>query len=150
MAAELQQHATVPGVKTGPFEAQGTGGAAVGKDLPEQRLTGSISGTIVDPTGAPIPSARVKLSHEDQSPDQEVLSGDDGEFSFANVAPGPFGITFTSEGFAAQASSGILLPGESYTVPKLTMALATAVTEVRVVVSRAEVAADEMQCVEKH
>ncbi len=148
-AAQSQQPPIVPGVKTGPFEAQGTGAAAVGQELPEQRLTGSISGTIVDPTGAPIPSARVKLSHEDQSPDQEVLSGDDGEFSFANVAPGPFGITFTSEGFAAQASSGILRPGESYTVPQITMALATAVTEVRVVVSRTEVAEDQIKAQEK-
>src|SRR5260370_16557348 len=95
-AAQSQQPPIVHGVKTGPFEAQGTGAAAVGQDLPEQRLTGSISGTIVDPTGAPIPSARVKLSHEDQSPDHELLSAHTQEFSFPNVPPGPFRLTFTS------------------------------------------------------
>src|SRR5258708_37637240 len=88
-AAQSQQPPLVHGVKTGPFEAQGTGAAAVGQDLPEQRLTGSISGTIVDPTGARIPIARVKLSHEDQSPDREALSGDDGVFSFARVSHRP-------------------------------------------------------------
>src|SRR6266478_5314055 len=53
---------------------------------PEQQLSGSISGTIVDPTGGAVAGARVRLSRGDQSPDQEVVSGDDGQFSFADVA----------------------------------------------------------------
>jgi Carboxypeptidase regulatory-like domain len=112
-------------------------------------LSGSISGTIVDPSGGAVVGARVRLSREGQSPDQEVLSGEDGQFSFVNVAAGPFGITITSAGFAAQGSTGILQPGESYTVPQITMALATAVTEVRVVVSRTEVAEDQIKAQEK-
>ncbi len=91
----------------------------------------------------------MRLSREDQSPDQEVLSGDDGQFSFANVAPGPFQLTITSQGFATQASSGILRSGESYTVPEIAMALATAVTEVRVVPPRTEVAEDQIKAQEK-
>jgi hypothetical protein len=147
-AAQTQQPPIVAGVKSGLIEAQGTG-ASAGQDLPEQRLPGSISGTIVDPTGGAVAGARVRLSRDDQSPDQEVLSGDDGQFSFANVRPGPFGITVTSEGFATQASTGILRPGESYTVPQIAMVLATAVTEVHVVVSRAEVAEDQIKAQEK-
>ena len=69
---------------------------------------------------------------DDQSPDQEVLSGDDGQFSFANIAPGPFQLTITSAGFATQTSSGILHAGEIYIVPQIALAVATAVTEVRV------------------
>jgi hypothetical protein len=80
---------------------------------------------------------------------QEVLSGDDGQFSFANVAPGPFQLTITSVGFATQASAGVLRPGESYTVPQIAMALATAVTEVRVVPTRTEVAEDQIKAQEK-
>ncbi len=91
----------------------------------------------------------MKLSREDQSPDQEVLSDDDGQFSFANVAPGPFQLTITLEGFATQTSSGILRSGESYSVPQIAMALATAVTEVRVVPSRIEVAEDQIKAEEK-
>ncbi len=147
-AAKPQQAQVVPGVKSGLLEAQGTG-ASAGQQLPEQRLSGSISGIIVDPTGGAVVGARVRLSRDDQSPDQEVLSGDDGQFSFANVAPGPFGITITSTGFATQASAGILRPGENYTVPQIAMALATAVTEVRVIVSRAEIAEDQIKAEEK-
>jgi len=148
VAAQSQQPPVVPDVKSRPLETQGAA-APAGQERPGQRLSGSISGTIVDPSGGAVAGARVRLSHDDQSPDQEVLSGDDGQFSFANVAPGPFGITITSEGFATQASAGILHPGESYTVPQIAMALATAVTEVHVVVSRAEVAEDQIKAEEK-
>jgi len=62
---------------------------------------------------------------------------------------GPFHLTITSAGFAPQSSSGILQSGESYTVPQIALALATAVTEVRVVVSRTEVAEDQIKVQEK-
>jgi Carboxypeptidase regulatory-like domain len=123
--------------------------AAAQSQQPEELLSGSISGTIVDPSRAAVAGARVTLSREDRSPDQEVLSGDDGQFSFANIAPGRFRLTITLQGFATQACSGTLQPGESYTVPEIAMTLATAVTEVRVVVSRTEVAEDQIKLQEK-
>src|SRR5260370_36863786 len=143
-AAQSQRPPTAPGAKGGPPDAQGTG-ASAGEHQPDPRLSGSISGTIVDPTRAAVAGAQVRLSREDQSPDQEVLSDDDGRFSFANVAPGPFQLTITLEGFAPQTSSGILRLGESYSVPQIATALATAVTEVRVVPSRTEVAEDQIK-----
>jgi hypothetical protein len=129
-------------------DAQGTA-ASAGQQLPDQRLSGSISGTVVDQTGAAVAGARVRLSREDQSPDQEVLSDDDGHFSFANVPPGPFQLTITSAGFTTQSSSGILPSGETYTVPQIALALTTAVTEVRVVPSQTEVAEDQIKVQEK-
>ncbi len=147
-AAQSQQPPIVPGVKSGLPDAQGTG-ASAGEQLPDQRLSASIGGTVVDQTGAAVAGARVRLRREDQSPNLEVLSDDDGLFSFANVAPGPFQLTITSEGFATQASSGILRSGESYVVPQITLAVATAITEVRVVLSRTEVAQDQIKAQEK-
>jgi hypothetical protein len=91
----------------------------------------------------------VRLTREDPSPNQEALSDDDGLFSFANVAPGPFQVTITLEGFATQACSGILGAGESYQVPRIALAVATAITEVRVVPSRVEVAEDQIKAQEK-
>jgi Carboxypeptidase regulatory-like domain len=146
--AQSQQPPVPPGAdNTRPdSHVNGTSSAA---QLPDQRSSGSVSGTIVDQTGAPIPGARVKLSHADQSPDQEALSGEDGQFSIANVAPGPFQLTITSAGFATQSSSGVLQSGESYIVPQIALALATAVTEVRVVLSRTEIAEDQIKVQEK-
>jgi hypothetical protein len=116
---------------------------------PDQRSAGSIGGKIVDPTGAAVAAVRVRLSREDQSPDQEVLSGDDGQFSFEGVTPGAFQLTITSAGFATQSSSGILAPGETYTVPQIALALASTATEVRVVPSRVEVPEDQIKIEEK-
>src|SRR5260370_9779683 len=139
--AQSQEPPIVPEAKNDLAEAQGT--------RAEQRLSGSISGTIVDPTRAPVAGARIRLSRKDQSPDQEVLSDDNGQFSFANVAPGPFQLTITSPGFAGQASVAILPPGENYAVPHITMALALAVTEVHVVPPRTEGPEDQIRAQEK-
>ena len=95
-----EQHTPDPGI------------ASAGGQLPDQQSTGSISGTVVDESGAVVAGARVKLTREGQSPNQEALSGDDGQFSFANLAPGPFQLTITSPDLATQTSSGILHPGE--------------------------------------
>ncbi len=103
----------------------------------------------MDPTGAVIAGARVKLAREDHSPSQEVLSGDDGQFSFANIAPGPFQLTITAPGFAAQSSSGTLRPRESYEVPQIALTVATAVTEVRVGPSWTKVAEEQIKEEEK-
>jgi hypothetical protein len=78
-----------------------------------------------------------------------VLSGDDGQYSFADLVPGAFQITITVPGFAAQTSSGILHWGEIYVAPPITLALATAITEVRVAVPRTEVAEDQIKVQEK-
>jgi hypothetical protein len=147
-SAQSQQPPVVPEVETGRADTRGAGVSAAAH-LPDHLPPGSISGAIVDQSGAAVTGARVRLTREDQSPIQEVLSDDDGQFSFSNVAPGPFQLTVTSEGFATQASSGILQSGESHIVPQITLALATAVTEVRVVPSRVEVAEDQIKVQEK-
>jgi hypothetical protein len=108
------------------------GSSARGR-LPEPKSPGSITGTVLDSTGAVIVGAHVKLTREDPSSIQEVASDDDGQFSFANITPGPFLLTITLTGFAAQTFSGVLASGEVYAVPQTSLAIATAVTEVRVV-----------------
>ncbi len=126
---------------------------------PAQRLPGSISGTVIDRTGAVVAGARVRLTRQGQSPNdqspnnqstnQEVLSGDNGQFSFSNIPSGPFELTITSAGFAAQPSSGVLHSGETYIVPPIVLAVATALTEVRVGLSPLEVAQEQVQDEEK-
>jgi Carboxypeptidase regulatory-like domain len=128
--------------------------SAQSQQLPEQRLSGNISGTVVDRTGAVVAGGRVRLkrqgqSSENQPSSQEVLSGDNGQFSFANIAPGPFQLTITSAGFATQPFSAVLHPGETYIVPPIVLAVATALTEVRVGLSRIEVAKEQVQDEEK-
>jgi len=116
-----------------------------------ERLSGTISGTVVDQSGALIAGARVRLTRtgEDQSLSQEVLSGDDGQFSFTNIAPGAFQLTITSAGFATQTYAGILGSGEIRIVPPIALAVATNITEVQVGVSQTEVAEEQIKVEEK-
>jgi hypothetical protein len=147
--AQSQQPPIVPRTENPPA-TQGAR-ASTSEQQADEQLSGRISGTVVDGTGAVVAGARVRLTREDQSLDQEVLTvtDDDGHFAFASVAPGPFQVTVTSEGFATRSRAGILPSGESYTVPQITLALASAATEVRVVPSQIEVAEDQIKAQEK-
>ncbi|HEY6306417.1 MAG TPA: carboxypeptidase-like regulatory domain-containing protein [Candidatus Angelobacter sp.] len=130
------------------FQAPGTV-TPVDQPSPDQQSPGSISGTVVDQTGAVVVGARLTLTRSDQSPTQETLSGDFGQFSFAGVAPGAFQITITAEGFAPQTSSGILHAGEAHITPPAVLAPATLNTEIQVTVPRVEVAEAEVKAQEK-
>src|SRR3984957_13294121 len=146
--AQSQEPPSAAGTTSGQPGAPATAASARGP-LPEPQLPGSIGGIVVDRTGAFIIGARVSIAHEDPFPSQEGLSGDDGQFSFANISPGPFHLTITAPGFRTQVFAGTLRSGEIYTVPQITLAIAAAVMEVRVVPKRFEVAEDEIKEEEK-
>jgi len=114
-----------------------------------QQASGRIIGTVLDQTGAAVSGARVTLAREDQSPNQDALSGGDGQFSFDKVAPGPFHLTIASEGFATQSVSGILNPGEVSIVPQIALTLAAATTVVRVEPTQTELAEIQVKDEEK-
>lgn len=113
----------------------------------EQQVPGSITGTVLDQTGVPVAGAHVRLTRNDQTPPQAVLSDDNGQFSFTNVAPGAFQLLIMSQGLAAQSSSGTLHPGEKLAVPQISLAVASASIEVRV--SPEEEAEVELKAQEK-
>ncbi len=123
-------------------------GQTVGGQLP-----GTISGTVVDQSGALVAGARVKLTGAaaggDSSRNQETLSGSDGQFSFANAVPGPFQIVVTASGFAPQAFSGNLAAGETVIIPQIALPVATNVTAVDVGLPLVEVAEEQMR-IEEH
>jgi hypothetical protein len=122
--------------------------AASGGQLPDQPPPGSISGTVVDQSGAVVAGAKVKLTG-DQFQSRKVLSDADGQFFFANVPPGPFQLTIASPGFATQTSSGILQSGEINTLAQIVLAVATNKTEVQVGVTQTEVAEEQIKNEEK-
>jgi len=140
LSAQSQQPPNVQAPATGTSTVQ---------QLPDQQPAGSISGTVVDGTGAAITGARVTLTREDQTPNQDALSDDDGRFSFANVAPGTFHITVAAEGFSPQTSSGTLDPGETQLAPPIALTIAPSIADVEVVVPRSEVAEGEIKDQEK-
>jgi hypothetical protein len=115
----------------------------------DQQQASSITGTVVDQTGARITGATVKLVREGESSGTEVFSDENGQFFFFNIAPGPFHLSITSEGLAAQEFSGDLHPGEAYVTPLIRLIIATQVTEVRVALSTEELADAQIKDQEK-
>jgi hypothetical protein len=124
-------------------------GASSTQESPVRQFSGSIVGTVVDPSGAAVGGARVKLISEEPSDNQDVQSGDDGQFTFGNVPPGTFQLTITAEGFATQAFSGILHAEETYIAPRIDLALAIKSIEVQVAIPRSEVAQGQIKEEEK-
>ena len=129
-----------------PSRAQSqTPDAPTGEQQPRQQTLGSVAGVVVDQTGAAVVGAQVRLTRQDQSPSQESVSGEGGQFSFANVTPGPFQLTITAGSLSTQVVSGILQPGEVHIVPQITMTLATQVTQVTVTLPPVELADIQIQ-----
>ncbi len=145
--AQAQQPAPLPGAESSPPAAPGT--ATAGRQPGEQRSSGDIAGTVVDQTGAVVAGAHVTLTSKDQASNHETLSGENGQFSFTDIAAGPFQLTITSTGFATQTYSAVLRSGEFYIVPQIALALATEVTEVRVGLPPAELAEVQIKEQEK-
>ena len=146
--AQSQEPPVASGVESGLAGVQATDASARGQ-LSKPQSSGSIHGTVIDSTGAFIVGACAKLTRDDPSQNQEVSSDDKGQFLFANITPGLFQLAITLPGFATQTFSGILGSGEVYNVPQTTLAIATNVTEVRVVPKVVEVAEDEIKEQEK-
>jgi len=140
--AQAQQRAIIQGVEADTPDGGGAQ-ASAGQQQPER--PGNISGTVVVQTGAAAVGAKVQLTRGDQSPMPEILSGDNGQFSFTNVPPGPFHLTISAPGFATHEFDGTLRPGEAFIVPEVMLSVETAVTEVRVEMTAVEVAQEEVK-----
>jgi len=147
MAQSAQPPASQEAAMGAP-DVQETVVSAGGRE-PEQPSSGGINGTVTDQVGAVSVDARVRLTREDQSLIQEVLTGNNGQFLFTDLPPGPFRLTITAQGFETQRVSGILLPGQAYLVPTIRLAVATVVTEVRVGLPVIEIAQEQIKEQEK-
>jgi hypothetical protein len=134
------EDSTSPSMNNSPQSKQADGSPAAAK-------SGSIVGTILDQSGSVSVGAVVRLTGGDQPFSQEVVSGDNGQFSFSNVPPGPFKLSVNSTGFGNEAFSGELAPGQTYLVPPIVLSIATVVTavDVKVSVDPVEVATQEVK-----
>jgi hypothetical protein len=65
--------------------------------------SGSINGTILDPSGAVVPDASVEIHNPVSGYDRKTTTDSKGNFSFPNVPFNPYHMTVTSAGFAQTA-----------------------------------------------
>ncbi len=116
---------------------------------PDPEVAGTISGTVLDDTGAAVVGARVRLTREDPAKFQEALTGDAGQFSFSNILPGDFHLTIAADGFTPQSFSGTIHSGENFSTPQFKLAIAPNVTVVRVSMTKTEAAEKQIKEEEK-
>jgi hypothetical protein len=125
------------------------GGASACEVPRDQQSSGSIRGRIVDESGALVAGAKVRLTEEVPSLQQEVISGEDGQFCFPNIAPGSFELSITWPGFAPQTLSGTLNPGEIETVSEIALKVSAEYTDVVVGLTPTEEAEEQIKLQEK-
>ena len=116
-------------------------------DDPSSPASGSIRGVIVDHDGAVYEGVHITLTQSVpiQTPARTATSDTNGRFQFTDVAPGPFQLTISSEGFASEVIQGLLHPGESFEAPAIVLSFATATSEVQVTASQVEVAQAQLR-----
>ena len=111
----------------------------------EAQPPGAISGRVMDDTGAVVAGVKVLLWHEAISSRSEVVSGETGQFFFANVPPGPYRLTVSAPGFAEQTLSGVLGSGEAASLAPIRLTLAFGALAVDVTSTRVELAQRQIE-----
>ena len=87
-----------------------------------QTSTGTIAGTVLDPTGAVITGAQVRLlGTETGDVARELTSGQDGAFTAPLLRPSAYTIEVTSPGFKKLVRSGIVLRVDDQVTLRLTL-----------------------------
>src|ERR1700674_2244614 len=62
--------------------------------------TGNIAGTVSDQSSAVVPGVTVTLTDTATNTSRTTKTNDAGRYTFANVTPGKYNMTFAKEGFA--------------------------------------------------
>jgi Carboxypeptidase regulatory-like domain/TonB-dependent Receptor Plug Domain len=76
---------------------------AIGLDAVAQSTSASISGTVVDPSGAVVANARVELHNPVSHFDRSATTDSSGKFTVSNVPFNPYHLSVTGAGFAPYA-----------------------------------------------
>jgi hypothetical protein len=74
-----------------------------------QGITGSITGTVIDPSGAPIAGATVTVRQTDTQLARTVTTSDLGSYAVTQLAPGNYSVTTEKIGFKAVQQNNVTL-----------------------------------------
>jgi hypothetical protein len=109
----------------------------------------SVSGVVLDTSGATVPDAKVSLTSVDGSRRRTVTSGASGEFMFTKMAPGSYLVSVDATGLEPFTSAEFVLGAQqNYEIPRIILSVATAVTQMTVRPTE-EVAAEQIKAEEK-
>lgn len=91
-----------------------------------QQYTGSITGTVTDPSGAVIPDAQVKVTDEQKGYLFTAATDSVGRYLFRALPPGTYRVSVEARGFTTQDQSGIKLDVNQNVAVDFSMKVGTA------------------------
>ncbi len=106
--------------------------------LYSQIRSGAIVGTVVDPSGAPIPDATVSVVADATNFKYSAKTNLTGDYSVPYLAFGQYSITVTKEGFSTAKLSGISVSTAQTVRADAKLEISTIATQVEVAASAAE------------
>jgi hypothetical protein len=91
-----------------------------------QQLTGTLTGTTMDSSGAVVANAKVTLKNELSGDTRTTVSNSSGYFSITAVQPGSYTVTVDAQGFKAWKQSGIVFAqGDNRNLPNISLQVGT-------------------------
>ena len=100
--------------------------------------TAQVSGTVVDEAGLGVPGATVQVASASRR--EFATSGQNGGYTFSNVAPGNYQLTATLVGFAPTPPVDVVVASEKVSAPALTLKVASLAETVVVSATKGDIA----------
>jgi TonB family protein len=104
--------------------------------LPAQNLSGKFTGTVSDPSGAPVPNATVIMTNHKANIVEMTTSGAQGNFNFAGLPAGEYEMKVVKPGFEECKASQIVLEPSRESSQNMTLKVGAVTEEVNVVAER--------------
>src|ERR1035438_5476892 len=101
--------------------------------------TGSISGTIIDPSGGVIPGVALVITNPATGVQNKTMTDSKGFYSFPSLPVGRYDMKMEAPGFHPQDRKGLTIDADSALQVDLTMTMAEKVQELTVAESAGEV-----------
>ncbi len=108
---------------------------------PAQILSGSLSGSVVDPSGQRIPGATVRVTSEVTGEQRSATTNEVGDFIFAGLAPAAYTLRVEAQGFRAlERKSNVVLAAGRLSVGNLQLEVGSLAESVTVTAQGQDVA----------
>ncbi len=106
--------------------------------LAQSTNSGTIVGTVTDPTGALIPGATISAVDPNTKEKRTTVSNKDGQFVLTDVQPGTYDLTAAKGGFSTDQITGMTISVGTQTTANFKMAVGAESTTVEVTASNAD------------
>src|ERR1700730_16413624 len=98
-----------------------------------QTFQGAVRGSVSDPTGAAIGTAKVTLADQATGISRATLTGTGGEYSFTAVNPATYTVTVESPGFKKLEKKGVVVNTQEFLIVDLKLEVGDVTQSVNVV-----------------